>query len=140
MKTAIVASMLALCLAGCGKSRGPGPERMREVAAAAGLSLPASARLVIDDTEPRSAAEGSFLRLIHANEAIRMPGASVSIPAATALAAVTTHVSSDQAGEAVETDASSGEWTNASGAWRGLVVHTTKGYWLYLEQFAQVKK
>lgn len=113
------------------------PERLSSIAAAAGVTLPASAKLVFEDTSTRGAnteSAGLWIVAVPGSSALVLPGDRVTVPAATVRANIVSNVPDLAIGTNSGPDAFVNDWTRATSRWRGTTLTTDNGIYLLLER------
>lgn len=127
---------LALVLGGCG----PAPrENLADdwpaLAARAGILAPARVQTLIDDREPRAAAEGHALWVAKGAEpfVIGANPPSIDVAADTVFSALRVYLAGADLGTPAAPSAQSLEWANTAGTWRAYLARSDTGHLLYLE-------
>ncbi len=120
-------------IAGCSKSE-PDQTKLPEIGSKAGIRLPASSQIVFEqDSKPDS----SGLWIIRADDAFQLPGDKELSDSNTARAEIEKHLKDGAIGELSDGIAINNRWRSNDIQYSGVIIRSSRGYFLRLERFAQ---
>lgn len=129
---------LSVCvlLAACGtRGKSPAAGSLDRLTTQSGLTMPASATVLFEETDPRATSEGYGMWIVSAKEEFRPPGDEVTVPAETVRKVLETHVELER--PRTPEQARSYRWTNGGAAWRASLLKTGSSYHLIVERSKQ---
>jgi hypothetical protein len=127
-----VIQIAALFLTACSES--VNPANLPKMAAEAGIQISPSARLMY---EQHGIADKSAVWIVQSNERFVLPGEKEPTDSTGVRLDLDKYLKPDAVGDLEDGIASEHSWRKDELRYRGTVVHTSKGFFLRLERFAQ---